>query len=119
MVLFKLFPEARSPPPAPPQGGLMPSGSTALNVGGQPEGEKPSDQETPPKGVPPPQPQQWDESIFDKIYLIQLLLQSLNKSQYHKYQANITKSGGGGSQEYEKIARSIMEKGGVKSMSVA
>lgn len=47
-------------------------------------------------------------------------MQSLNKTQHRKYLEKISKaSGGGGSQEYEKIARSIIEKGGVKSMSVA
>jgi hypothetical protein len=46
-------------------------------------------------------------------------LQSLNKRQYKRYMARVEAAGNkGGSQEYEKIARSIMEKGGVKSMSV-
>lgn len=85
MVLFKLFPEARTP------------------VQGDPAD---------------PDALHWDESIFDKIYFIQLLLQSLNNKQYQRYQTRVSNSKGG-SQEYEKIARGIIERGGVKSMSVA
>ena len=35
----------------------------------------------------------WDESIFDKIYLIQLLLQSLNPRQYANYLAKLKLAG--------------------------
>jgi len=57
--------------------------------------------------------------MFDKIYLIQLLLQSLTTKQYKRYMLRVQAQGTkGGSREYEEIARSIIAKGGVKAMSV-
>lgn len=104
MVLFKLFPESR----------LSHFASQPQNL--PPHGSSPSKFEL---SLAPPSPSQWDESIFDKIYLIQLLLQSLNKRQHKRYLARVEAAGNkGGFHEYEQITKSIIEKGGVKSLTV-
>eukprot|EP00347_Sterkiella_histriomuscorum_P009313 403341682 len=53
-----------------------------------------------------------EESIFDKIYLIQLLLQTLNSSKYSQYLKQSK------SHEFEEVAKNVLSTGGTKTKSV-